>query len=137
MKWPWGKPVCSGRSKLTREDLRLFAKLDKPELQIPSLDLTQRVLDQSRSRKIRDALESIRADHKKRDIGIEVYRCPIHGENLVLKRKNQAGDSILDEYFLGCPHWLSGGLGCNFMVKLKSPAQVSSVLHAENYQVIM
>jgi hypothetical protein len=117
--------------------LILFSKLNKPELQIPSLDLTQRVMDQSRSRKIRDALESIRHDHKKRDIGIEFYRCPIHGEHLILRRKNKTGNSILDEYFLGCPRWLPGDVGCNFIVKLKSPAQVSSVLNTEKYEIIM
>ena len=37
----------------------------------------------------------------------------------------------LDEYFLGCPRWLHDNSGCNFLIKLKSAAQISSVLNSE------
>jgi len=64
-------------------------------------------------------------------MGIATYRCPIHGESLRLQRKNLRNDQILDEYFLGCPRWLPDNMGCNFLVKLKSAAQISSVLDME------
>ena len=60
---------------------------------------------------------------------IEKYLCPTHGVELVLKQKN-AADVLLDLYFLGCPMWNGTDTGCNFVMKIKSAAQLASLLEA-------
>lgn len=126
-----GKPVCNGRLALTHDDLSLFANLNRSEFELKSTDLTRVTLDPSRAQRIRGALDSVRDEHRKRKLGIASYRCPLHGESLVLRRKKDTGTDLLDEYFLGCPRWLHDNSGCNFLIKLKSAAQISSVLNCE------
>jgi len=126
-----GRPACRGRSPLTHDDLNLFANLNRPEFEIDSATLTREVVNPTKARRIRQALDSVRGSQQSKRMGIATYRCPIHGESLRLRRKNQSSDQILDEYFLGCPRWLPDNQGCNFLVKLKSAAQISSVLNTE------
>lgn len=129
--------VCNKKLKMSDGDFNLFAKLDKPEFRQDGSDLTRIVIDPNRAKRVRAALESIRDEHKKRRLGIKIYRCPTHGESLVLQRKRKAARDILDEYFLGCPRWLPGGTGCTFLVKLKTAAQISSVLDSETKQGVI
>lgn len=126
-----GRPSCRGRANLTHDDLNLFANLNRPEFEIDSTTLTREVVNPTKARRIRQALDSVRGSQQSKRMGIATYRCPIHGESLRLQRKNLRSDQILDEYFLGCPRWLPDNLGCNFIVKLKSAAQISSVLNTE------
>jgi hypothetical protein len=125
------RPVCQRTQKLTMNDLNLFANLSRPEFEIDSLSLTRETIDPVKARRIRQALDSIEGSQHSKRMGIATYRCPVHGESLRLKRKNQASDQLLDEYFLGCPRWLPDNAGCNFLVKLKSAAQISGVLNGE------
>ena len=134
---PDGSRLCDNCVNLSADDLRLFAYTKRPEFQVTSQELNQEVLLNShRAQRIRDALDSIRSDHRARGIGIATYRCPIHGESLVMRRKRAARNNILDEYFLGCPRWLPNNVGCNFIMKLKSAAQISSVVDTEYGQDI-
>lgn len=126
-----GEQVCKGRLDLAQEDLSLFANVNRPEFELKSTDLTRDTLDPNRAQRIRGALDSVRDEHRKRKLGIATYRCPLHGESLVLRRKKNAGVDLFDEYFLGCPRWLHDNSGCNFLIKLKSAAQISSVLNSE------
>lgn len=126
-----GRRVCTRIKPLRGDELSLFANLRRPEFDLESKQLTEIVLTPSRSARVRSALDSIRDDHRKRRIGIKTYRCPFHGESLVLKRKHSSSNGFFDEYFLGCPRWLPNKRGCGFLVKLKSAAQVSSVLDIE------
>ena len=125
------RPACTLRQPLQHDELNLFVNANRPEFEISSSELTLETLNPVKARRIRQALDSVRDSHRKKRMGIATYRCPIHGESLRLQRKNQANDAVLDEYFLGCPHWLPNNAGCNFLVKLKSAAQISSVLDTE------
>ncbi len=126
-----GRPACKRSAPLTHDDLNLFANLNRTEFEIDSATLTREVVNPTKARRIRQALDSVRGSQQSKRMGIATYRCPIHGESLRLRRKNQSSDQILDEYFLGCPRWLPENKGCNFIVKLKSAAQISSVLNTE------
>ena len=125
------KRACLRRKPLRHEELNLFANAGRPEFQISSPQLTRATLNPDKARRIRQALDSVKDSHDKKRMGIATYRCPIHGESLRLRRKNQATSEVLDAYFLGCPRWLPNDAGCNFLVKLKSPAQISSILDTE------
>lgn len=126
-----GRRACERKQQLTFDDLNLFANMNRPEFETDSATLTQETINPVKAQRIRQALDSIRDKHKDKRLGIAVYRCPIHGESLRLQRKNQPAGQLLDEYFLGCPRWLPQNAGCNFLVKLKSAAQISSVLDTE------
>ena len=126
------RAACERTQQLTFEDLNLFANLNRPEFGIESATLTREAINPVKARRIRQALDSIRGAQQSKKVGIVTYRCPIHGESLRLQRKNQASDQLLDAYFLGCPRWLPNNAGCNFLVKLKSAAQISSVLDTEH-----
>jgi hypothetical protein len=64
---------------------------------------------------------------------INSYLCPIHGVELVL-RKNRNADNLgaLEKYFLGCPYYNLKDKyakdSCQYVVTLKSPAQLASAL---------
>jgi hypothetical protein len=126
-----GHIACGLTQKLTDGDLSLFANMNRPEFEVNSSTLTRETINPVKARRIRQALDSIQGAHKSKRLGIATYRCPIHGESLRLKRKNESTDQLLDQYFLGCPRWLPNNAGCNFLVKLKSAAQISSVLNTE------
>lgn len=132
-----GCTACTRTKRLTFEDLNLFANMNRPEFEINSATLTRETINPVKARRIRQALDGIRDSHRGKRLGIAVYRCPIHGESLRLERKNQATSQLLDEYFLGCPRWLPQDAGCNFVVKLKSAAQISSVLDAEHHKGVL
>lgn len=56
------------------------------------------------------------------------YICPVHGVRLVLREKKDF-KGALDQFFLGCPHWRGEEPGsCQYIVKIKSPAQLVAVL---------
>jgi hypothetical protein len=131
------RPVCHRTQKMTMNDLNLFANLNRPEFEIDAPTLTRETINPTKAQRIRQALDGIRDAHKDKRLGIAVYRCPIHGESLRLQRKNQPSGQLLDEYFLGCPRWLPHNAGCNFLVKLKSAAQISSVLDTEQHKGVL
>jgi len=126
-----GQRACRKTQHLTSADLNLFTNLGRPEFEMDSATLTRETINPVKARRIRQALDSIQGAHRSKKLGIAAYRCPVHGESLRLQRKNQTTDQLLDQYFLGCPRWLPDNAGCNFLVKLKSAAQISSVLNAE------
>ena len=131
------RAACERTQQLTFEDLNLFANLNRPEFEIASATLTRETINPLKARRIRQALDSIRGTQQSKKAGIVTYRCPIHGESLRLQRKNQATDQLLDAYFLGCPRWLPNNAGCNYLVKLKSAAQISSVLDTEHHMGVL
>lgn len=123
-----GRSACSHTERLTNEDFSIFANVKRPEFQVTANELSRRILDPGRQRRLREALENIREQNRGESIGIAQYRCPVHGESLRLRRKNATADGLLDEYFLGCPQWLPDQQGCNFLIKLKSPGRMSAVI---------
>lgn len=123
--------------RLTFEDLNLFANMNRPEFETDSATLTRETINPTKAQRIRQALDAIRDAHNDKRLGIAVYRCPIHGESLRLQRTNEVRDQLFDQYFLGCPRWLRDNTGCGFKVKLKSAAQISSVLDTEQHPGVL
>lgn len=132
-----GQEFCRHTERLTLDDLNLFANMNRPEFDISADTLTKETINPTKARRIRQALDSIKDKQQSKRLGLITYRCPVHGESLRLRRKNQPEDHLFDEYFLGCPMWLPNGNGCNFLIKLKSAAQISSVLDAEQRQGVL
>lgn len=126
-----GQEFCRHTERLTLDDLNLFANMNRPEFDISADTLTKETINPTKARRIRQALDSIKDKQQSKRLGLITYRCPVHGESLRLRRKNRPEDHLFDEYFLGCPMWLPNGNGCNFLIKLKSAAQISSVLDVE------
>lgn len=124
------QPMCSQTARLTPDDLKLFANRNRPEFDLTPTELGSHIQSPQRAARLRQALDDIRSQQRKNHIGIESYRCPIHGERLMLKRKRELTGDILDEYFLGCPRWLPDDRGCNFLVKLKAPAQLAALVRS-------
>lgn len=125
---------CTYTEQLAPEDFSIFSNVKRTEFQVTANDLRNRVMDPGRRQRVRAALDAIKAQNAKDSIGVEQYRCPVHGENLRLRQKHEASDDLLDQYFLGCPMWAPGNTGCNFMIKLKSPARVAAVLQQGHRQ---
>lgn len=120
----WG---CSGfyggRCRQTEpfgvRDMSLFTRTDRDEFSVQPTAL--------------DGLVERDRDHvAKRMAGVvgtenATYCCPIHGEPMQLRRKNNA-EGLLDLYFFGCPRWKADRTGCNYVQKLKSGAQLAAAL---------
>lgn len=82
--------------------------------------------------RLRDLKSDLASGHR----GVELATCPIHGENMVLRRKQNA-KGLLDTYFLACPYWQHDNTGCTFIEKLKSGSQLAALLKSETGQGIL
>lgn len=125
-----GELACKKKQQLSSADLQMFANLSRPEFQLTSPELTGLITAAGSADRLRRLLDEIVNEHRRSRRGTELYRCPMHGEALRLKR-NRNGHGILDEYSLRCAWWLPGNAGCNYLVKLKSAAQLSAILDVE------
>ena len=123
--------MCNHKEKMTESDFHIFSRTDSLEAQVTTNDLTELVLTEGPTKIITERLDDVISDQKSQRRGAEDYRCPVHGELLVLRKKKQAG-GLLDQYFLGCTHWKPGNQGCGYIVKLKSVAQLSNLLKKES-----
>lgn len=106
-----------------QSDMDLFTKVDRPEFEISSQQLSNIALLPGPKSNIAKRMNDIKREQT------DVYLCPIHNEPMVLREKNNA-QGLLDQFFFGCPRWLPNGQGCSQIVKLKSPAQLASALEA-------
>ena len=89
------------------------------------------ILNDKGTEKIIDArLNDLKSDLNSGHRGIELVTCPVHGENMVLRRKQNA-TGLLDAYFLACPYWQPNNAGCTFIEKLKSGSQLAALLKSE------
>lgn len=112
-------------------DQKLFINRKIYELECSNADLT--TIFRSDQHDIIRRLDTFRNQPIKN--GIDNYICPIHGENLILRRnRNAANLGALEKYFFGCPHYnMQDGQGpdsCRYMVTLKSPAQLAAALRS-------
>jgi ssDNA-binding Zn-finger/Zn-ribbon topoisomerase 1 len=121
---------CNNKLALSQSDLQLFVNSQRDELQLSPRELDQFIRDPTHATRLRGVLDHVRDQHRAQRIGAEKYRCPVHGERLMLRRKNKPSQDLLDQYFLGCPRWLLDQKGCGFIVKLKSPAQIAALLRS-------
>ena len=123
--------ACNYITKMTDDDLSMFMRTDSTEAQVTNEDLTSLVLIEGPSKIIMERMDDVISDQSGHRRGSEDYRCPIHGEELVLRKKRQAS-GLLDQYFLGCSRWKPNNQGCNYIVKLKSVMQLSNLLKKES-----
>ena len=127
----WYFGACNASVRVTPEEMNIFTRVDAPEYEISNQEFTNMVLHPRPSKIITERMNEVIVDQRAQRCGSEGYRCPIHGEDLVLREKKQPSGGLLDQYFLGCPRWKPGNQGCNHLVKLKSAAQLSTFLHKE------
>lgn len=83
---------------------------------------TEKIIDT----RLNDLKSDLNSGHR----GVELATCPVHGENMVLRRKQNAM-GLLDAYFLACPYWQPNNAGCTFIEKLKSGSQLAALLKSE------
>jgi hypothetical protein len=114
---------------LSAGDLDLFVNMKRPEFDLGATNLADIVLKQYPDR-VRTAMRDVIANGRRTQAGVDGYRCPVHKERLVLHEK-KSPDGLLDQFFLGCPRYDPDGLGCNYKVKIKSPAQFSAIFDAK------
>lgn len=130
--WYWkGKGVphkCAYWEPLAPEDYDIFAQAKRPEYsELSAKQFSALVLGHGNN--VVKRMDDVRHDSSLRG-SVDAYRCPVHGEPLVLQQKREHSGRLLDMYFLGCPRWKGRDEGCQFMVKLKSPAQLHAYLEA-------
>src|SRR5690606_9735747 len=116
---------CLHSEPLTASDFRLFVNVRRQGFKLAPIELSELVLDQRPGRgrtAMRDLIERLQSTRQ----GIDGYRCPIHKERLV-PREKRLPEGLLDQFFLACPRFDADGNGCNYLVKIKSPAQFSAV----------
>lgn len=121
---------CMRTQHFRPSDAKLFTQTTRPEFQLTATQLTTITNNPSARVGITRRLNSMKEE------AIEKYLCPEHGVELVLKEKKFA-DGLLDQFFLGCPLWKADSTGCNFVMKLKSPAQLASVLESHDGRGIL
>ncbi|MBU0593855.1 MAG: hypothetical protein KKH74_08985 [Gammaproteobacteria bacterium] len=128
-RWYWkknGAHVCNHWEKLHPDDFQIFAKANRPEFtELTASQFSGMVL--AHQPEVIDRMEIVRKDNQINSV--TAYRCPGHGESLVLRKKIKHDGTLLDMYYLRCPRW-DGDMGCQYMVKLKSPAQLHAFLNA-------
>ena len=127
---PNGQRACFKTINISQLDMSIFARTDTPEYQVSNNELTELVMLPGPSSIVTERMNDVISDQRAQHRGADDYRCPTHGEELVLRKKNQP-TSLLDQYFLGCPRWKANNQGCGYMVKLKSAAQLSTLLKKE------
>jgi len=132
--WYWktnGAHVCDHWEKLHPDDFQIFAKANRPEFtDLTASQFSDLVLaDQP---EVIERMEDVLKDSQINSIN--AYRCPVHGEPLVLRKKIQHNGTLLDMYHLKCPRWKGVNVGCQYMDKLKSPAQLHAFLSASTGQ---
>lgn len=131
--WYWknnGAHACNHWEKLHPDDFQIFAKANRPEFtELTATQFSGMVL--AHQPEVIDRMEIVLKDDQVNSV--TAYRCPGHGEPLVLRKKIKHDGTLLGMYYLRCPRW-DGDVGCQYMVKLKSPAQLHAFLSASTGQ---
>ena len=125
----WYSRTCNTTEPFRISDMSLFTENNKNEFHINNNSLTQIFNDQSIQNHTLNRVSNHRGETT------EDYVCPIHKEPLILRKKNNDGGA-LDAFFLGCSLWKPNN-GCNYVLKLKSPAQLASFLQKTENQGII
>jgi hypothetical protein len=115
-------PSCKQTVPYNLQDAKIFTPKEVEEFTVTQSDLETIYSNPSVQRGAADRLR----EHQREQT--DDYLCPEHGLPLALcEKKNFKG--ALDQFFLGCPMWKGGDRGsCQFIVKLKSPAQLAAAL---------
>ena len=128
--------ACNHRQPLQRADFALMTDTSAPEFSITAEEFGIILSDPGTERIITDRVNDLRSDLNTRKQGVELATCPVHGENMVLRKKSNPS-GLLDAYFLACPHWQPHDQGCSFIEKLKSGSQLAALLKSQTGRGIL
>ncbi|MCA0387049.1 MAG: hypothetical protein LCH52_01000 [Bacteroidetes bacterium] len=118
--------ACRATAPFQKSDARLFTNTGREEFQITAGQLDTIIQHPAAQQNIVKRMRDIKFET------IEKYFCSEHGLELVLQEKFDPSGGLRDQFFLGCPMWKRDGTGCNYVMKIKSAAQLSSVLEIKN-----
>ncbi len=122
--------ACTHTEKLQRNDYGLMTDTTAPEFSMTAEEFGIILTDKGTEKIIDTRLSDLKSDLNSGHRGVELATCPVHGENMVLRRKQNA-TGLLDAYFLACPYWQPNNAGCTFIEKLKSGSQLAALLKSE------
>lgn len=128
--------ACNRKEPLQRSDYALMTDTSAPEFSVTAEEFGVILEDPGTSQIVIARVNDLRSDLAARKRGVELATCPVHGENMVLRKKSNP-TGLLDAYFLACPHWKPNDQGCSFMEKLKSGSQLAALLKAETGRGIL
>ena len=122
--------ACTHTEKLQRNDYGLMTDTTAPEFSMTAEEFGIILTDKGTEKIIDTRLNDLKSDLNSGHRVVELATCPVHGENMVLRRKQNA-TGLLDAYFLACPYWQPNNAGCTFIEKLKSGSQLAALLKSE------
>jgi hypothetical protein len=122
--------ACTHTEQLQRNDYGLMTDTTAPEFSMTAEEFGIILTNKGTEKIIDTRLNDLKSDMSSGHRGVELAACPIHGENMVLRRKQNA-TGLLDAYFLACPYWQPNNAGCTFIEKLKSGSQLAALLKSE------
>ena len=125
-----GNRSCRYTEPVTTEDLQLLVCADTPELTVSYDEFSGIFSDPAVERIVDERVSDLMSDLSSSKEGVYLAYCPVHGESMRLRRKREAS-GLLDSYFLSCRCWEPNGQGCQFVEKLRSPAQLAALLKSE------
>jgi hypothetical protein len=128
--------TCFNTEPLQRNDFGLMTNTSEPEHKLSAGDFGIILSDPGTQSIIETRIEDLKSDLSSKHTGVELSTCPVHGENMVLRRKSKP-QGLLDTYFLACPLWQPNDAGCSFIEKLKSGPQLAALLKSETGQGIL
>jgi hypothetical protein len=128
--------ACNRTEPLQRSDYALMTDTSAPEFSVTAEEFGVILEDPGTSEIVISRVNDLRSDLAARKRGVELATCPVHGENMVLRKKSNPS-GLLDAYFLACPHWQPNSQGCSFIEKLKSGSQLAALLKAETGRGIL
>jgi len=131
-----GRRACTHTEKLQRNDYGLMTDTTVPEFSMTAEEFGIILTDKGTEKIIDTRLNDLMSDLNSGHRGVELVTCPVHGENMVLRRKQNA-TGLLDAYFLACPYWQPNNAGCTFIEKLKSGSQLAALLKSETGRGIL
>lgn len=120
--------TCRHTEPMSTSDFNIFLNTKRSEFELTPEELAEFTFHKNPTR-IVEAMRDIKSKLAQRKQGVNEYRCPFHMEKLVLREKRNF-NGLADQFFLGCPRWQPDNNGCNYIVKLKSAAQLSAVLNS-------
>lgn len=122
--------ACMHTEQLQRNDYGLMTDTTAPEFSMTAEEFGIILTDTGTEKIIDTRLSDLKSDLASSHRGVELATCPVHGENMVLRRKQNA-TGLLDAYFLACPYRQPNNAGCTFIEKLKSGSQLAALLKSE------
>lgn len=125
---------CTYKQPLSKNDLQLLTDTSSEELQISTKEFDSIVMHPNMQTHIIHQVNDLSSDLRKQNKGVDIVCCPTHGQPMFLAEKKANVAGLLDRYHLKCPHYI---LGCSYMEKLKSGAQLAALLKHETGRGIL